>query len=468
MTVHHITANTTTSTGDGLDMLGGDTLKIDAGVTLSSTDPAGKDGAFSTGGNNTVKIYGTLTGTSNAFEGLAGNDVFHVYSTGQVLAGLGAAIKVGGGTNTLINSGTIGQGTIATGGSPVIWVGNTTSYCGGNLLINHATGTISTLNKIAVYFQDGTDTIHNDGSINSGSGSNAIYIGDVFGGGNNSIVNSGSIETMGDGGGWAVNTFGSGNMLTNSGTISSSATSGGAIQMGGGSIITNTSTGTISYTASFDPGIHLHGGNNTVSNSGNIDSYVLLGTNAQSDSFLGATGTLNGIVLGGSGNDTIEVGSGNSSVFGGLGADFLQGGLGHTTFIYTTVSESNSTGSYGTNMDTVDDFNAGSFGGRDKLQFVSNFGTMTFGTHIAWDGHVDGMVNMASFATDLANAIGTTLAANGAVLVHASPGTSLAGDYFLVVDGNATIGFQSGSDYVVELTNMTAPSHLHLDLFWGH
>ena len=583
MTVYDITANTTNSTGAGLDMLGGDTLKIDAGVTLSSTDPLGADGALSTGGNNIIKIYGTLTGTSNAFGGLSGNDVFHVYSTGQVLGGTGAAIGVGGGTNTLTNAGTIsttnvnanyaifftggnniitnsnagtiseasnnglairevggtntltnhGQitstgsggaaeiadfigganiltntgtmsgagygvnfeggankvtnagvmsaahytiqmqgptndiynsGTITTSGFAAIWVAS-----GGNLLINYATGTISAPNKTAVYFADGTDTIDNDGSITSGSGYSALYIDAALGVGNNSIVNNGTIQTSGGGGGWAVYTAGSGNSLINSGTISSSTTSGGAIHMGGNSIITNTSTGAVTYVASFNPGIDLHDGNNTVSNSGNIDSFVLLGTNAQSDSFLGATGTFTGAIVGGNGNDTIEVGSGHNVIVGGLGGDFLQGGSGHTLFNYNSVSESNSTGSsYGMNMDTVDGFNAWFGGGRDKFEFVSGSGTMTFGTHIAWDGQASGVLNMASFATDLVSAIGTTLAANGAVLVHASPGTSLAGDYFLVVDGNATIGFQSGSDYVVELTNMTAPSHLHQDIFWSH
>lgn len=57
-------------------------------------------------------------------------------------------------------------------------------------------------------------------------------------------------------------------------------------------------------------------------------------------------------ISGGAGNDTIYGGKGNDRIVGGLGADDLYGESGKDTFVFTSVTQSNSK-----NTDTIFDFN---------------------------------------------------------------------------------------------------------------
>jgi hypothetical protein len=71
-----------------------------------------------------------------------------------------------------------------------------------------------------------------------------------------------------------------------------------------------------------------------------------------------------------------------------------------------------------------------------------------------------GTVSTATFDADMTNEMNGTLLQNGAALLKVTGGT-LNGHAFVVVDLNATAGYQTGADLVVEVTGFSgtlAPS----------
>ena len=62
----------------------------------------------------------------------------------------------------------------------------------------------------------------------------------------------------------------------------------------------------------------------------------------------------------------------------------------------------------------------------------------------------NGNVNMATFASDLKNAIGNDLGANEAMLFEAQNGDQ-AGKTFLVIDQDGNTGYQAVADLVIWL-----------------
>jgi hypothetical protein len=94
----------------------------------------------------------------------------------------------------------------------------------------------------------------------------------------------------------------------------------------------------------------------------------------------------------------------------------------------------------------VDDFNAA----KDSFSFDFDSGSFDSADFKTINGAA---LTDSNFDADLKADIGSQLHANSAVLLHISGG-EFAGDSFLVVDGNGQAGYQAGSDYVVELTNI--------------
>jgi hypothetical protein len=141
---------------------------------------------------------------------------------------------------------------------------------------------------------------------------------------------------------------------------------------------------------------------------------------------------------GGAGDDSFKGSAHHDQFTGGLGADFLAGGGGQDVFVYAAAAESTSRG-----FDTVDGFDAL----QDKFQT---------GGVVAIDPEVTtGPLRDATFDTDLATAIDAGhLLAGDAVLFKPSGGDH-AGQLFLIVDHNATAGYQAGDDLVILLTNAT-------------
>jgi glucose/arabinose dehydrogenase len=142
------------------------------------------------------------------------------------------------------------------------------------------------------------------------------------------------------------------------------------------------------------------------------------------------------VLYGYDGADTLNGAGGNDLISGGNGADTLTGGSGADVFVYSALIEST-----GASYDTLPDFDAAA----DRIDLpvaVTGFDTAVAG----------GALSTASFDTDLAAALGAgSLAARHAVLFTPSSG-SLAAHIFLVVDANGVAGYQSGEDFVFDVS----------------
>jgi len=155
-------------------------------------------------------------------------------------------------------------------------------------------------------------------------------------------------------------------------------------------------------------------------------------------------------VIGGAGDDSIITGHGNDVITGGGGIDTLTGGLGNDTFVYRNVNESTSDF-----HDIIKDFDAAT----DKIDVTQAF---QFAGPFQFQG-MDGAVTTGKMSdTNFDKYLGkeaSGLEAGHAMLVTGDSG-NLAGHTYLVVDVNGAVGYQAGSDLVIELTGGT-----HLDNF---
>jgi Ca2+-binding RTX toxin-like protein len=145
------------------------------------------------------------------------------------------------------------------------------------------------------------------------------------------------------------------------------------------------------------------------------------------------------ILTGGGGNDQLIGGDGDDELAGGGGADTLTGGSGADLYLYASVTESS-----GVDYDTIV---AADFNGAD--QFVLGLSPLAFNTALA------GFLSTATFNADLAAAIeGSELSIGNALLFTPDAG-DLIGRTFLIVDANATAGYQAGADFVIDVTGFT-------------
>jgi len=207
------------------------------------------------------------------------------------------------------------------------------------------------------------------------------------------------------------------------------------------------------FSVNFDPGtitnIETINLNNTASffltmNDGNVAAGKMLtinGNTAGTLSFNGAAETDGAFtVIGGGEVDNIRGGHGDDTLSGGASGDSLTGGAGADTFLYTAVSES-------TNklFDGILDFAAGT----DKIDTpvtVLGFGSIEHHS-----------VSFATFNQDLqaAEAGDDQLHPGWAHIVHADSGDFLSGHDFLIIDANGTGHYETGADYVIDITGYT-------------
>ena len=150
---------------------------------------------------------------------------------------------------------------------------------------------------------------------------------------------------------------------------------------------------------------------------------------------LNASAESNGTVSvhGGSANDTLIGGTGNDLLVGRIGADRLTGGLGADTFRYTAGHSSASA------WDTIVGINDAA----DRIDLpvtISGFAGSITGANLS----------SSTLASNLATAVSGTLGAGQWVKVTASSG-DLAGRTFLVADADGVAGFNSATDYVIEV-----------------
>jgi Ca2+-binding RTX toxin-like protein len=107
----------------------------------------------------------------------------------------------------------------------------------------------------------------------------------------------------------------------------------------------------------------------TVNASGITAEGVFINASGEALSTLLMTGSaVADSLTGGQKVDTIIGGNGNDTITGGLGADSLTGGVGADQFVYTLVTQSNSS-----NTDTITDFTVGT----DKLDVTLNYAALT-------------------------------------------------------------------------------------------
>lgn len=153
-------------------------------------------------------------------------------------------------------------------------------------------------------------------------------------------------------------------------------------------------------------------------------------------------------ILGSDGGDVVIGGGGDDRFYGLGGGDSLAGGGGSDIFIYFDAGESS-----GTDYDTIADFDPAA----DRIDLpgaVSGFA----------DAIEGGALSTATFNEDLAAALGG-LAPSQAVWFAPDAG-DLAGQIFLIVDGNGQPGYQEGEDFVIAvdgapLVDLTG----HTDIF---
>ncbi|AVH64574.1 bluetail domain-containing putative surface protein [Nostoc sp. 'Peltigera membranacea cyanobiont' N6] len=159
----------------------------------------------------------------------------------------------------------------------------------------------------------------------------------------------------------------------------------------------------------------------------NIERFDITGTQYD-DAFEGRTG-----------NDIFKGDAGSDKLTGGRGKDNLTGGTGADIFVYTELQDS-----LLNNFDVITDFNAN----EDKFQIptVSNFYFYN-----ALDIFLKVDLNESSINTRLMS--GNLLGGNGFQPNYTAI-FSYKGSRYLVIN-DATVGFQAGSDAIIEVTGLT-------------
>lgn len=203
--------------------------------------------------------------------------------------------------------------------------------------------------------------------------------------------------------------------------------------------------------------IVMHAGNdyNLVANDNNVDFGATLVINAM------PLGTANHVMFDGSAetdgsfdffgsesDDFFFGGAGGDRIRGLGGADTLSGGGGSDIFIYTQAGESS-----GPDYDTIADFDPAT----DRIDLPG--GVAGFA-----DAIEGGTLSTATFNDDLAAALADLEAAQA--VWFAPDSGDLAGQIFLIVDGNDQPGYQPGEDFVfaiggAPLADLTG----HTDIF---
>jgi Ca2+-binding RTX toxin-like protein len=170
----------------------------------------------------------------------------------------------------------------------------------------------------------------------------------------------------------------------------------------------------------------------------------MLSGGGRNDTLVGGEG--NDVLKGGGRNDTLsdaggthnvlDGGDGNDTLSTGVGADTLTGGTGLDKFVFTTAS-------LAANMDTITDFSGG-----EKIDTIFHV--------TAFDAAVSHDLSAATFVSDL-TVIGANLAANHAVVFTATGG-DLAGHRYLLIGADATVGYNAGTDWVIQIDGTAAIS----------
>lgn len=184
-----------------------------------------------------------------------------------------------------------------------------------------------------------------------------------------------------------------------------------------------------------------------------VENLILTGTAAIDGAGNTSANVINGNeaanqLFGGAGDDTLRGNGGNDGLNGGAGADTLIGGADNDLFVFQYGQSSTAT------VDKITNFVIGT----DKIDLLTAGGA-AMSAPAAMSRAAN---NSSTTVTNLINAVfadvngalsgNQALDLNSAALVVATT-TAIQGTYLVVNDGTA--GFQSASDLVIRLTNLT-------------
>ncbi len=271
-------------------------------------------------GANALTVQGfvsTAAATSNTVEFSGGNHTVVVEDTGMLLASRGVGINLGGGGNTIVNSGLVYGGTegikIGAGAATSI-----TNY--GTIVTSGFDGIVSNGSRLNLY---------NVGVIDSANdGVDALFAQGT------AIINTGSIIGRGDN---ALDLSAVDDVVINNGFLQGLN------------------------------GVVLNDGNDLFDGRNGTQVGTVFGGSG-SDTIFGGAGadSLDGglgvdMLFGGGGGDTINGGTDGDLIVGGTGGDVLTGGSGGDLFVFLA----------GDNGDNILDWNAG--GARDGIDLRAVF-----------------------------------------------------------------------------------------------
>jgi serralysin len=419
------------TSGSGNDTLRGNSADniLDAGdgndfITLSD---GGVDSAIGGGGNDVFLFGAAMTSADKANGGL-GNDQIALQGDyagpkaltfgADVLAFESIALLPGSdtrfgdpGTGFYSYRVTTLDGNIASGVQVIVDASRL--RVGEDVVFD---GSAETDGSFFIYGGKGVDGL-------TGGGKNDIFLFGADGqwGPNDSIQGHGGIDQLALRGNYTI-AFGAGQLssIENIGLVSAHDTRFGALG-------TNYSYDLTLHDGNIAPGVQLTLDGTTL----RAAETIIFNASAETD------GSVR--VFGGAGADVITGSQGNDILVGGGAADYLKGGAGADVYRYRNASESTST-----NYDRIDGFEFGT----DQLDLP--------GTHDSYGSQAVGVLNSATFDSNMAVAMTGVLGPDQAVFFAPTAGDQV-GRLFLIVDLNGNAGYQAGEDLVIEFINSTPP-----------
>ena len=414
---------------------GDDVITADASVNVGSNISAGL-------GADTIHISadGVLTNI-DTIAGGGGEDIMSFSANSTItdahFANVSSIESLTGNTNIEFTSLTLGSNAQTTNVSTVTFAGDAASSL---TVANGFTNTL-TVNATAAVVSDNIDASASAAAIQVTSAAANIGAGDTIKGGT-----------------------GTSDKLTITADDGTSTTT----------LMTGVENITVAYAANKDVSITM-GANDTQIATGKtltVDAALMTegdeiltftGNAAETDGFLNITGSAGADVItdagaadtisGGDGADTITAAAGADSIVGGVGADSITGGAGADTltgsagadiFVYTAVSESNSTAT-----DTITDFVSGA----DKLNVTLDYSGLGAGSHATVNATV---VAAAAGVT----AVQASLSAERGQFIHDTTNNKL---YVNVNDDNLITTL----DYQIATTTAAADGDINFTISGG-
>jgi Ca2+-binding RTX toxin-like protein len=430
-----------------------------AGYAVNLANASGPNGYALTNTGAAVTLTGsafhdTLTGGAgnDTLNGGGGNDIFNVNSGSDTITDFGGSdvlvVSNGATANATVTSAFTATASTSNAGTATLTSAGygvtLSSATGSNGYTVTNTGVATTLTGSA--YADSLTGGNGNDTLNGGVGN------DTLSGGN------GNDSLNGDNGDDSLN-GGDGNDSLNGGAGMDSLV-GGA---GNDTYVVDTTTDTITESADAGTDTIEASVTFTLADIANVENLTLTGTVAIN----GTGNTLNNLVIGNFGNNTLTGGAGNDTLNGGAGADTLNGGDGTDTL----------TGGGGNDLlvgDAGTDTLTGS-AGQDTFRFGAGVALISGTTSPSFERITDLVIG-----TDTLDGPNAVAAAN--VQQLGTIGTSLTSDsisallttsYFLangastftfgsggglrtfIALNDATAGYESGTDNIIEITGYT-------------